>query len=83
VINIDQDRRRGHFPERRRQVITPFPSIAVIVFSIVSLAHLRRPFFGWEITIKGILVPLRVSPAGFLVAGVLASMLRRESHMSK
>jgi len=67
------------FQERRQRTIKPFTSIAIIVFSIVSVAHLIRLFFGWEITINGIIVPLWVSLPGFLVAGVLALMLRRES----
>ena len=88
MINIDQERRpgrfgRGHFRKRRRQVIKPFTSIAVIVFSVVSLAHLLRLIFGWEITINGIIVPLWVSVPGFIVAGALAVMLLRESHTSK
>jgi hypothetical protein len=60
----------------------PFTTIAVIVFSIVALAHLLRLLFGWEITINGFIVPLWVSVPGFLAAGLLAFMLWRESPKS-
>ena len=57
----------------------PFTKIAVIVFSLVSLMHLLRLFFGSEVTVNGSVVPLWMSVLGFLVAAVLALMLWREA----
>ncbi|MEK6527265.1 MAG: hypothetical protein AABZ36_00050 [Nitrospirota bacterium] len=57
----------------------PFTKIAVVVFSLVSLMHLLRLFFGSEVTVNGSVVPLWMSVLGFLVAAVLALMLWREA----
>jgi hypothetical protein len=57
----------------------PFTNIAIIVFSLISLIHLLRLFFGWEVIISGIIVPIWLSVPGFLVASGLALMLWRES----
>lgn len=57
----------------------PFTTAAVFVFSIVSLLHLLRLLFGWEIIIDGMVVPVWLSVPGFLIAAGLAFMLRRES----
>ena len=57
----------------------PFTKIAVIVFSLVSLMHLIRLFFGSEVTVNGGVVPMWLSVLGFLVAGGLAVMLWREA----
>jgi len=57
----------------------PFTTIAVVVFSLVSLMHLLRLFFGSEVTVNGSVVPMWLSVLGFLVAGVLAVMLWREA----
>ena len=57
----------------------PFTKIAVIVFSLVSLMHFLRLFFGSEVTVNGSVVPVWMSVPGFLVAGWLAVMLWREA----
>lgn len=57
----------------------PFTTIAVVMLSIISLMHLLRFFFGWEVTVNGGIVPVWVSFPGFLVAAVLAFMVRREA----
>lgn len=56
-----------------------FAKIAVIVFSLVSLMHLLRLFFGSEVTVNGGIVPMWLSVLGFLVAAVLAVMLWKEA----
>ena len=57
----------------------PFTTIVVIVLSIIGFIHLLRLYFGWEVTINGMIVPLWVSAPGFLIAAGLALMLWRES----
>jgi hypothetical protein len=57
----------------------PFTTIAVIVFSLIALIHLLRLFFGWEVIINGMILPLWISVPGFLIASGLALMLWRES----
>ncbi len=57
----------------------PFTAIAVVVFSIVSFAHVLRLFFHWQITVNGMLVPQWISVPGFAISGVLAFMLMREA----
>lgn len=58
----------------------PFTNIAVIVFSLIAFMHLLRLFFGWEVTVNGMIVPLWVSIPGFVIAAGLAFMLWREAH---
>jgi membrane protein implicated in regulation of membrane protease activity len=57
----------------------PFTTIAVIVFSLIALIHLLRLFFGWEVIINGMILPIWISVPGFLIASGLALMLWRES----
>jgi len=57
----------------------PFTTIAVIVFSLIALIHLLRLFFGWEVTINRMILPLWISAPGFLIASGFALMLWRES----
>ncbi len=57
----------------------PFTTIAVGVFALMSLVHVLRLAFGWEVTFQGGVVPLWVSVLGVIIAGGLAVMLWRES----
>lgn len=64
--------------ESDTRINKPFTVIAVVIFGIVSLAHLIRVFMAWEVTVNGVLIPVWISVIGFVVAGALAIMLRRE-----
>jgi hypothetical protein len=57
----------------------PFTNIAIIVFSLIAFMHLLRLFFGWEVIINGMIIPLWISVPGFLIMAGLALMLWRES----
>jgi hypothetical protein len=57
----------------------PFSTIAVVIFSIVSLAHLFRLFFQWEVVVNGFIVPQWVSIPAFVISGALAFMLWQET----
>jgi len=57
----------------------PFNSIAVGIFALMALVHIFRLAFGWEVTIRGSVVPMWVSVLGVIIAGGLAVMLWRES----
>ena len=57
----------------------PFTTLAVVVFSVVAFMHLLRLYFHWQVTVNGIVVPLWLSIPGFIIAGILAFMLRREA----
>ena len=57
----------------------PFTTIGSIVFLIIALMHLLRLFFGWEVIINGMIIPLWISVPGFLFMGGLAVMLWRQS----
>ncbi len=57
----------------------PFTTIAIIVFSLIAFIHLLRLFFGWEVTIGGMVLPIWISAPGFFIASGLALMLWRES----
>jgi len=60
---------------RRWQIMKPFTAVAVLIFSLVAIAHLLRLYFHWEVTVNGLIVPSWVSIAGFIIAGALAVML--------
>jgi hypothetical protein len=57
----------------------PFTTIAVIIFSFVGLEHLLRLFFGWEVILDGMILPVWISAPGFFLASGLAFMLWRET----
>lgn len=57
----------------------PFSTIAAVIFSILSLAHLLRLYFQWEIIVNGFIVPQWVSVPASILPGALAYMLWREA----
>jgi hypothetical protein len=57
----------------------PFTTVAVGIFTIVSLTHLCRIFTGWEVTVAGTAIPMWASYLGMVLAGGLALMLWREA----
>ena len=57
----------------------PFTTAATALLAIVALAHLFRLIHPFSVVIAGCLMPQWVSIAGFLVAGGLALMMRREA----
>ena len=57
----------------------PFTNIAIILFLIIASIHLLRLYFGWEVIINGMVIPLWISVPGFVVTAGLALMLWRES----
>ena len=59
----------------------PFTKIAIAVFSLVAVLHLRRLVFGLEVVIDGVIIPFWVSVIGFIAAGVLAVLLWRETRI--
>jgi hypothetical protein len=67
------------FREGKEQIMKPFTTIAVIVFSLIGFIHLLRLFFSWEVIINGTILPVWISAPGFFLASGLALMLWRES----
>jgi hypothetical protein len=67
------------FRERKEQIMKPFTIIAIIVFSLMAFIHLLRLFFGWEVIISGMILPIWISAPGFFIASGLAVMLWQES----
>ena len=61
----------------------PFTAIAIAIFSLIAIAHLIRMFFGWEVIIHDIHIPLWVSGIAVIIFVELAYMLWRESHQRK
>lgn len=57
----------------------PFFTISVVIFSIISLTHLLRLFFHWEVVVNGFIIPQWVSVPAFIILGALAFMLWREA----
>ena len=56
--------------------------LAVIVFSFVSIAHLLRLIFSINVTVGSWEVSQWISLAGFVVPGIIAVLLWRESKSS-
>jgi hypothetical protein len=57
----------------------PFTTLAVVIFSLMCLAHILRIFFGWEVIFDGFRIPLWISPVAAVVTGAIAYMLWQES----
>jgi hypothetical protein len=57
----------------------PGTSLAMILLVIVSIAHLLRVIFGWEVTIADAVVPVWASGVAFVVAGLAAFLLWKDS----
>ena len=57
----------------------PFSTIAVVIFAILSLAHILRLIFRWEVIVNGFIVPQWVSVPACILTGALAFMLWREA----
>ena len=57
----------------------PFTLIAIGLFGLIALLHVLRLFFGWQVTVDGVVIPVWASVVGAIVAVGLAVMLRRES----
>jgi Na+/H+ antiporter NhaA len=53
--------------------------LAIVVFTIVALAHLYRLLSGTEVSINGDLMPQWISVPGVLIPGLIAWVLRKES----
>jgi membrane associated rhomboid family serine protease len=56
----------------------PFTHVAIAVFALVALLQLVRVLMGWDVSIAGVSIPAWASVVAFLVAAMLAVMLRRE-----
>lgn len=57
----------------------PFTLLAILVFSLVAMLQLLRVFFGWQVAVNGIFVPLWASVVACLLAAALAFALWRET----
>ena len=61
----------------------PFTTIAILIFSLIAVAHLHRIVFTWEVIANGISIPLWPSAVAAVISGVLAYMLWRENRPEK
>jgi cbb3-type cytochrome oxidase subunit 3 len=61
----------------------PFTTIAILIFSLIAVAHLLRIVFAWEVIANGIPIPLWPSAVAAVISGVLAYMLWRENRPEK
>jgi Na+/proline symporter len=57
----------------------PFSAIAAVIFSILSLAHLLRLYFRWEVIVNGFVLPQWISVPACILPAALAIMLWREA----
>jgi hypothetical protein len=75
VIDSDPHGREGQLMRK------PFTKLAVAIFSLVSLIHVLRLIFDWQVTISNVLIPMWVSIVGALVAAVLAVTVKKEAKL--
>lgn len=54
--------------------------LAILLFTLVAIAHLVRLIYGIEVTVGGWSVPEWVSVAGVIVPVAIAFLLWREGH---
>jgi len=45
---------------------------AATIFSIVSITHLLRAVYGWDLIVKEWMAPIKLSILAFLITGYLA-----------
>jgi hypothetical protein len=57
----------------------PASLLAVLVFFLVTIAHVARLIFRTEVIVGGAVIPMWVSVIGLFVAGALAIALWREA----
>ena len=57
----------------------PVLTIVVLFFVVVSMAHLARILFSYDIVINGMQAPMWVSIFGFIIPLLLAFLLWREN----
>ena len=57
----------------------PFTTVAVVLFALIALVHLCRLFWGWEVTVSGMVVPKWASGPSLVITAWLALMLWREA----
>ena len=60
----------------------PASTAAIVVFSLVAVAHLLRLVFQAEVVVGGAIVPMSVSVVGLVVTGALGVALWREAQSS-
>ena len=60
----------------------PASTAAIVVFTLVAVAHLLRLVFQTEVVVGGAIVPMSVSVVGLIVTGALAVGLWREAQPS-
>lgn len=53
--------------------------LATILLAVVSVSHLVRLLFGWQVTIADAIIPVWASGVAALVAGVVAILLWKGS----
>lgn len=58
----------------------PATLLAVVLFSLVAVAHLLRVIFQVEVVVDGAAMPMWISVVGFVVPGLLALALWRDAH---
>ena len=57
----------------------PFTTVAVAFLALVAVLQLIRFLLGWEVSVRGVAIPVWASGIAFAVVGALAAMLWRES----
>jgi hypothetical protein len=60
------------------RTMKPFTTFAVVLFSLISLVHILRLVFRWEVVAAGRVIPFWVSIPGFIVTGGLAFLIWKE-----
>ena len=57
----------------------PFTTLSVLFLALIAVLQLVRFIFAWPITIEGTSIPVWASAIAFVIAGLLATMLWKES----
>lgn len=57
----------------------PFTTITVLVLALVALMHALRLWFGWGVSVDGLVFPTWASAVGLVIAAVLAAGVWREA----
>ena len=58
----------------------PFTTVTVVLLALIAVVQLLRFVLGWTVSVNGLIVPVWLSGAVFVITAGLAIMVWRETH---
>ena len=58
----------------------PFTTVTVVLLALIAVVQMPRFVLGWMVSVNGLIVPVWLSGAVFVITAGLAIMVWRETH---